>query len=200
MDPSSILALSSIAGTVGKSVSGIFSTWMYTKYKKWRLKKRLTGILLLKGVSTICQKLSNNEVLFFDIDVLYRELTSPKEAVEAHKDPTVVENFTAYPILRNHVFNLTNIYKGQIIIVSHNLELLRAVGIYEENIRFYAFSRDMEKNIGIIFPSEIDRAHAELTKFRTIREMNAEQIILVDSLLDLENKLKQQYHQNKINI
>ena len=200
MDPSSILALSSVAGTVGKSVSGIFSTWMYTKYKKWRLKKRLTGVLLLKGVSTICQKLSNNEVLFFDIDVLYRELTAPKEAVEDHKEPTVVENFTAYPILRNHVFNLTNIYKGQIIIVSHSLELLRAVGIYEENIKFYAFSKTMEQNIGVIFPSEVDRAYAELTKFRTIREMNAEQIVLVDSLLDLEKKLKEQYHQNKINI
>ena len=200
MDPSSILALSSVAGTVGKSVSGIFSTWIYTKYKKWRLKKRLTGVLLLKGVSTISQKLSNNEVLFFDIDVLYRELTAPKEAVEDHKEPTVVENFTAYPILRNHVFNLTNIYKGQIIIVSHSLELLRAVGIYEENIKFYAFSKTMEQNIGVIFPSEQERAYAELTKFRTIREMNAEQIVIVDSLLDLEKKLKEQYHQNKINI
>ena len=200
MDPSSILALSSVAGTVGKSVSGIFSTWIYTKYKKWRLKKRLTGVLLLKGVSTISQKLSNNEVLFFDIDVLYRELTAPKEAVEDHKEPTVVENFTAYPILRNHVFNLTNIYKGQIIIVSHSLELLRAVGIYEENIKFYAFSKTMEQNIGVIFPSEVDRAYAELTKFRTIREMNAEQIVLVDNLQDLEKKLKEQYHQNKINI
>jgi hypothetical protein len=200
MDPSSILALSSVAGTVGKSVSGIFSTWMYTKYKKWRLKKRLTGVLLLKGVSTISQKLSNNEVLFFDIDVLYRELTAPKEAVEEHKEPTVVENFTAYPILRNHVFNLTNIYKGQIIIVSHSLELLRAVGIYEENIKFYAFSKTMEQNIGVIFPSEVDRAYAELTKFRTIREINPDQLVLVDSLLDLEKKLKEQYSQNKINI
>jgi hypothetical protein len=200
MDPSSVLALSSVAGTVGKSVSGIFSTWIYHRYKKWRLKKRLTGVLLLKGVSTVCQKLSNNEVLFFDIDVLYRDLTSPKEAVEDHKEPTVVENFTAYPILRNHVFNLTNIYKGQIIIVSHSLELLRAVGIYEENIKFYAFSKAMEQNIGVIFPSEVDRAYAELTKFRTIREMNAEQIVLVDNLQDLEKKIKEQYHQNKINI
>ena len=88
MDPSSILALSSVAGTVGKSVSGMFSTWIYTKYKKWRLKKRLTGVLLLKGCTTVCQKLSNSEVLFFDIDVLYRELTAPKEASDAHKEPS----------------------------------------------------------------------------------------------------------------
>lgn len=199
MDPTSVLTLSSVAGTLGKSVGGIFSTWIYHKYKKWRLKKRLTGCLLLKGVSTLAQKLSNSQVLFFDIDVIYRELTAPKEATD-QKEPSVVENYTAYPILRNHVFNLTNIYKGQIIVLSHNLELLRAVGIYEENIKFYAFSKDMEKNIGVIFPSEIDRAHCELTKFRYIRELKEEQIVLVDNLHDLEKKIKDFYHQNNITV
>lgn len=199
MDPSSIYALSSVAGAVSKSMGGIVSNWIYHKYKKWRLKKRLTGVLMLKGVSTLCQKLSNSEVLLFDVDVIYRELTAPKEAAD-HKEPTVVENYTAYPILRNHVFNLTNIYKGQIIVVSHNLELLRAVGVYEENIKFYAFSKDMEKNIGVIFPSEIDRAHCELTKFRYIRELKSEQVVLVENLVDLEKKIKDAYHQNNISV
>lgn len=199
MEPSSVLALSSVASSVGKSMGGILSNWIYHKYKKWRLKKRLTGVLLLKGVSTLCQKLSNSQVLLFDIDTIYRELTAPKEASD-HKEPTVVENFTAYPILRNHVFNLTNIYKGQIIVVSHNLELLRAVGIYDENIKFYAFSKNMETNIGVIFSSEIDRAHAELTKFRYIRELKENQIVLVESLVDLEKKIKEHYHQNNITV
>ncbi len=199
MDPSSIYAISSVAGAVGKSMGGIFSNWIYHKYKKWRLKKRLTGALLLKGVSTLSHKLSNSEVLLFDIDVLYRELTSPRDATD-HKEPSVVENYTCYPILRQHVFNLTNIYKGQIIVVSHNLELLRAVGIYEENITFYAFSRTMETNIGVIFPSEVERAHCELTKFRYIRELKEEQIVLVDNLQDLEKKVKERYNQTKITV
>ena len=199
MDPSSVYALSSVAGAVGKSMGGIFSNWIYHKYKKWKLKKRLTGILLLKGVSTLSQKMSNSQVLLFDIDVIYRELTSPKEASD-NKEPSVVENFTAYPLLKNHVFNLTNIYKGQIIVVSHNLELLRAVGIYEENITFYAFSKNMEQNIGVIFPSEADRAHAELTKFRYIRELNESQIVLVDNLADLERKIKERYNQTSITV
>jgi hypothetical protein len=199
MEPSSVLALSSVAGSVGKSMGGILGGWLYNKFKKWRLKKRLTGVLLLKGVSTLCQKLSNSEILLFDIDVLYRELTAPKEASD-HKEPTVVENYTAYPILRNHVFNLTNIYKGQIVVVSHNLELLRAVGIYEENIKFYAFSKHMETNIGVIFSSEIERAHCELNKFRCIRNLNESQIVLVDNLQDLEKKIKEHYHQNNISV
>jgi hypothetical protein len=199
MDPASVLTLSSVAGTLGKSVGGIFSNWIYNKYKKWRLKKRLTGVLLLKGVSTLCQKLSNSQVLLFDIDVIYKELTAPKEASD-HKEPTVVENYTAYPILRNHVFNLTNIYKGQIIVVSHNLELLRAVGIYEENITFYAFSKNMETNIGVIFSSETDRAYTELNKFRYIRDLQAHQVVLLDNLQDLEKKIKEHYGQNNISV
>jgi hypothetical protein len=199
MDPSSIYAISSVAGAVSKSMGGIFSNWIYHKYKKWMLKKRLTGVLLLRGVSTLCQKLSNSQVLFFDIDVIYRELTAPKDASD-HKEPTVVENYTAYPILRNHVFNLTNIYKGQIIVVSHNLELLRAVGVYEENIKFYAFSKEMEKNIGVIFPTEQERAFAELTKFRYIRDLEDTQVVLVENLQDLEKKIKDAYHQNNITV
>jgi hypothetical protein len=198
-DPTSVLMVSSIATTVGKSIGGIFSNFIYHKYKKWRLRNRLSAILLLKGSTTICQKLTNANNLFFDIDVIYRQLTAPKEATD-NVEPSVVENFTAYPILRNHVFNLTNIFKGKIIIVSHSLELLRAVGVYENNIMFYAFSRSMEQNIGVIFPSPLDRANAELAKFRNIRELDENQIVLVDSLQDLEKKIKDQYNQNQISV
>lgn len=201
MDGASIYAISSVASAVASSpVGGLFGGWIYNKFKKWRLKKRLSGVLLLKGVSTLCQKLSNNDVLFFDIDTIYKELTAPKEASEAHKEPTVVENFTAYPILRNHVYNITNIYKGQVVIVSHSLELLRAVGVYNENITFFAFSKDMEKNIGVIFPSEGDRASAELTKFRTLRDLPETQVVIVNNLSDLEVKLKEKYNMNYISV
>jgi hypothetical protein len=58
----------------------------------------------------------------------------------------------------------------------------------------------MEQNIGVIFPSEVDRAHAELTKFRYIRELDAEQVVLVDNLQDLEKKIKDAYNQNNITV
>jgi hypothetical protein len=200
MEATSIYAISSVASAVASSpMGGLLGGWIYNKFKKWRLKKRLSGVLLLKGVSTLCQKLSNTEVLFFDIDTIYRELTAPKEASD-HKEPSVVENYTAYPILRTHVWNLTNIYKGQIVIVSHNLELLRAVGVYNENITFFAFSKEMEKNIGVIFPSEQERAFAELTKFRTLRELPETQVVIVNNLNDLETKLKEKYHMNNISV
>jgi hypothetical protein len=58
----------------------------------------------------------------------------------------------------------------------------------------------MESNIGVIFSSEQERAQAELTKFRTIRELHEWQIVLVENLKDVEDKLKLQYNQDKITL
>ena len=58
----------------------------------------------------------------------------------------------------------------------------------------------MEKNIGVIFPSEIDRAYAELSKFRIMREIDENQVVVVDNLGDLEKKVKEKYNLNKISI
>ena len=58
----------------------------------------------------------------------------------------------------------------------------------------------MEKNIGVIFPSEIERAHAELSKFRIMREIDENQVVVVDNLGDLEKKVKEKYNLNKISI
>jgi hypothetical protein len=58
----------------------------------------------------------------------------------------------------------------------------------------------MEQNIGVIFPSETERAHCELTKFRYIRELQEQQIVLVDNLVDLEKKIRDRYNQNNISV
>ena len=79
-------------------------------------------------------------------------------------------------------------------------KLLHCVKMDNENITFYAFSRDMEKNIGVIFPSEIERAHAELSKFRIMRQIDENQVVVVDNLGDLEKKVKEKYNLNKISI
>jgi hypothetical protein len=54
--------------------------------------------------------------------------------------------------------------------------------------------------LSVIFPSEIDRAHAELTKFRVLRELPESQVVIIDSLKDLEEKIKAQYEQNNISV
>ena len=83
MEISSVYAISSVASALASSpAGGAVGNWLYSKFKKWSLKKRLSGLLLLKGVSTLSQKLSNNEVVIQHVGE--RELL--KDCSEARKD------------------------------------------------------------------------------------------------------------------
>ena len=145
---------------------------------------------MLKGCTTLCEKLSSNEILFFDIDVLYHQLIAPGEASELNKKPSVVENYTAYPILRTHLFNLSKVYKNRIVIVSKSLELLKALGIYDDHIYFYAFSKEMEQKAGLIYSDEKVHMEAEVEKFRIKDQMKDSNVIIIESMNDLETLFK----------
>jgi len=195
-----VYAISSLATAISSSPGRAITSWLCHQFCKWRLKKKLFGVVLLKGCSTLCQKLSSNEILFFDVDVLYHQLTAPKEASEVDKKPSVVENYTAYPILRTHLFNLSKVYKNRIVIVSKSLELLKALGIYDDHLYFYAFSREMEEKVGLIYSDEAHHKEAEVEKFRIKDQMKASNVIIVETMADLETKLKTQFSINKLNL
>jgi hypothetical protein len=195
-----IYAISSLATAVSSTPGKALTGWLYSKFMKWRLKKKLYGIVVLKGCSTICQKLSSSNVLFFDIDVLWKELVAPKEAEEVHLEPTIIQNYTAFPILRTHLYNLSSVYKNKIVVVSKSLELLRAMGIYDNNVKFFCFSKSMEANIGVIFPNEKEHSEAVVTKFRTIQQLESNQVVIVENLADLETKVKHNFNITEISI
>lgn len=175
------------------SSSNIITGWFSHKFNKWRLKSRIYGCLLQKGNTTLCNKLSSHSHLFFDIDKLYDDLTAPKEASENVNPLTPVEKYMAHPILRNHLINISHIYKGKIIVVSKHLEILKSMPIYDSNIHFFSFSREMEANIGVIYPDEISHKNSEVDKFRNILELKSNQLSICDSLKDIETKIKNFY-------
>lgn len=189
-----IYAISSLATAISSSPGRALTSWLYHRFMKWRLKKKLFGVVLLKGCTTLCEKLSSSDILLFDVDVLYHQLTSPKEASELEKKPSVVENFTSYPILRTHLFNLSQVYKNRIVIVSKSLELLKALGIYEDNLFFYAFSKSMEENLNIIYTDEKMHHEAEVDKFRIKEKIKSTNVVVVETMNDLETKLKKQFN------
>jgi hypothetical protein len=159
----------------------------------WRLKRRLHGVVLLKGVSTLCQKLSSSQNLFLDIDVLYTSLTAPKEASEVGKPPTVLEAYMAYPILRNHLYNISRAFKRNIVCVSHSHELIRALAIPVENTHFFAFSKEMDDRTLPLFASEKEHAESIVHKLRTRDHFDERFIVVVESMADLEAKIKQKF-------
>jgi hypothetical protein len=195
-----VYAISSLATAISSSPGRALTSWLCHQFLKWRMKKKLFGVVLLKGCTTLCEKLSSNEILFFDVDVLYNQLTAPKSAEEVHKKPSVVENYTAYPILRTHLYNLSKVYKNRIVIVSKSLELLKALGIYDDHLYFYAFSKEMEEKVGLIYTDETLHKQAEVNKFRIKDQMNSSNVVIIESMADLEAKLKTQFGINVLNL
>lgn len=195
-----VYAISSLATAISSSPGRALTSWLCHQFLKWRMKKKLFGVVLLKGCTSLCEKLSSEDILFFDVDVLYHQLTAPKSAEEVNKKPSVVENYTAYPILRTHLFNLSKVYKNRIVIVSKSLELIKALGIYDDHVYFYAFSKEMEEKVGLIYTDEKDHREAEVNKFRIKDQMKPSNIIIIESMNDLETKLKTQFSINKLNL
>lgn len=188
-----LYAISSTALTLNNSLGRALTTYLYNKFMSWRLKRRLHGVVLLKGVSTICEKLSSSQNLFLDIDVLYASLTAPKEASEVGKTPTVLESYMAYPILRNHLYNISRAFKRNIVCVSHSHELIRALAIPAENTHFFAFSKEMDDRTLPLFQSEKEHAVSVVQKLRTRDHFDEKHIVVVDSMADLEAKIKSKF-------
>lgn len=190
-----LYAISSTALSLNSSLGRAFTNYLYNKFMSWRLKRRLHGVVLLKGVSTLCQKLSSSQNLFLDIDVLYASLTAPKEASEVGKPPTVLEAYMAYPILRNHLYNISRAFKRNIVCVSHSHELIRALAIPVENTHFFAFSKELDSRTLPLFDgNETHHAESVVNKLRTRDHFDERFIVVVESMADLEAKIKQKFN------
>lgn len=186
---------SAVMSTANSSLGKAFTNYCYSKFMSWRLKKRLHAVVLLKGVSTLCQRYSSPDNLFLDIDILFEQLTAPKEASDVGKKPTVLEKFTAYPVIRNHLYSISRVFKKNIICVSHSHELLQALSISADNTWFYAFSKEMDERTLPLFDGS-EKAHDEsiVNKLRTRDRFDENKIVVVESMADLETKLKQKFN------
>lgn len=181
---------SAVVGTANSSLGKAFTNYCYSKWMSWRLKKRIHGIVLIKGVSHLCQRLSSPDILFLDVDILYEQLTAPKDAESVEKKPTVLESFMAYPIIRNHLYTISRVFKKNIVCVSHSHELVQALSISSENIWFYAFSREMDGRTLPLFTDEKAHAESVVNKLRTRDRFEENKIVVCESMSDLETKIK----------
>jgi hypothetical protein len=197
-----IYAIGSACGAMaGSPVSTIFASWLGNKFAKYRLRKRLSALVMLRGVSTLCSKLTTPHVLFLDVDKLFQTLNVPESAAaDASGQRNPVDVLLSYPVIRAHIVNVASVYKGRIVLVSKSLELLHALPVKEEAITFAAFSRQCEENIKVIYPSEAEHHAGEIEKYRIIRELKEEQIFISDSLAELYKKVEERYGVKRVQL
>jgi hypothetical protein len=204
MEAGSIYAISSgVSAIAGSPASSILADMLFSWWHKRRLRQRVRGLILVKGVSTMCQKLSNSECVYIDCDTLWQTLNAPKDAETHAKNPdevNPVDAMISYSIIKNHVINICNVFKGKIVLVSKCYDLLRSLPVKNENIYFAAFSKEMETNIGIIFPNEKEHHEAQLQKFRILREIPEERTYVCESMKDLYEKTCEKFGSKKVSL
>lgn len=192
MDGASLYAIGSgVSALAGSPASSLLFDWVSNWFNKRRLRARVRGLVLLKGTTTMCSKLTTSDVVYIDCDSLLQVLQVPKDAEELARSPqgvNPVDAMLAYLLIKKKILNITNVFKGKIILISKSLDLLHALPVKHENIYFSAFSKDMEENIGLIYSSEKEHHDAQVNKFRMMREIDEEHTYIVDSLKDLYDK------------
>ena len=204
MDAGSIYAIGSgVSALAGSPASSMIADWFSSWWHKRRLRQRVRGLILMKGVSTMCQKLSNSDCVYIDCDTLWQTLNAPKDAESLAKKPdeiNPVDAMLAYAVIKNHIINICNVFKGKIVLVSKSLNLLTALPVKAEHCHFAAFSREMETNIGVIYANEAEHAAAQIQKFRVMREVPEERVYIVESLKDLYDKTAEKFCSKKVSL
>ena len=189
-----IYSISTAALSLNSSLGRAFTQYLYGKFMSWKLKRRLHAVILMKGCSTLCQKFSSSEVLFLDIDVLFEQLCAPKSSEEVNKPPTILEAYMAYPILRQHLYAISRAYKKNIVVVSKSHELVRALNIPPNNTHCFFFSKEMhERTLPLFNGNEKEHSESVVKQLRTREHFAESQIVVVDSMADLEAKLKAKF-------
>lgn len=199
MEAGSIYAISSgVSALAGAAPTSILADWIFSWFHKKRLAKRVRGLVLLKGVTTLCQKLTTSECVYIDCDSLYQTLNIPKSAEDVTLPSNPVDEIMAYSVIKKHIINITSVFKGKIVLVSKSLELLKTLPVKSENTFFAAFSRDMESNIGVIFPNDKEHHQAEVSKFRILQHFDAERIFLNDNMKELYDNVCKKFDSKRV--
>ena len=189
-----LYALGSAVGAMaGSPASSALIDAVTSWYNKRKLRNRVRGLVMLKGVSTLCEKLTTTDCVFIDCDKLLQNLTIPVDAEEAKKKPVEqnpVDKLLCYSIIKKHVLNIASVWKDRIVLVSRHLDLLDMLPVQRRHIHFVAFSKEAEKNLGVIYSNEVEHAEAQINKFRVIQELPESQVFIVDTLKDAYDAVK----------
>lgn len=206
MESAGLYAIGSgVSALAGSPASSILFEWLSSWYQKRRLAKRVRGLVLLKGTTTMCSKLTlpNADVVYIDCDSLLQTLQVPKDAEELAKAPAGVnpiDAMLAYSVIKRHIVNVCSVFKGKIVLISKSLDLLHSLPLKHENIYFGAFSKDMEENIGVIYANEKEHHEAQVNKFRIMREIDEEHTYVVESLKDLYDKTAEKFGSKRVQL
>lgn len=185
-----------VSAMAGSPASSILFDAIVNYWQKRKLRHRLRGLCITKGITTLTQKLSGPTCVYIDCDKLYDNLVAPTDAetmAKATAEKSALDDLLAFSIIKKHILNICAVWKHKVVLVSRRLALLKAMPVKHENIYFCAFSKEAEKSLGVIYSSTEEHNEAQLNKFRNIQELPEEQVFIVDSLKEAYEQVAKKF-------
>lgn len=191
MDLGATVAVSSVSTS-----ASLLTLWAINKWLKYKMRNRVRGILLLKGVSQLCKKHTISNRLFVDLDSMLQQ--HPK--YEEWKD-SPAHIVLLYPIIKEQVKHILQNYPHKVILVSRNNEMLKLMPLQKKNTYFFAPSKEMSSNTSLLYEGdEEQRKDDELLKLRLANEFPEDRIVICQSLTDLDNKIREKFGIQQLNL
>ena len=195
MDLASAITISSVTTS-----TSMLTLWAINKWLKFRMRNRVRAILLLKGCSSVAKKhtSSNPNRLFVDLDSM---LQQHAKYIEWKDSPAHI--CLLYPFVKENVKQILQNYPhGKVILVSRNYEMLKLMPVLKKNLYFFAYSKEMSANTSLLYEGdESERTKDELLKLRLAAEFPVqENIVICQSLADLDQKIREKFGIQQLNL
>lgn len=178
--------MEAFAAQAAGSATGVASLFLLSKMMLWFYRRRISGLVLLKGKSTICKNISSEKLLFIDID----EYLEKKDGFAEAKD-NKSKMMLLYTQLRSDVDKMIRAYGKPVVFVSRHRELLKVLGIKKEKMYFVCASRDAHKKSELLYDNAEEFAQDEAERLRLLREFKDKQVKVFNELADIPKVVKE---------
>lgn len=167
------------------SATGVASLFIISKLMLWWYRRRVSGLVLLKGKSTICKSLSNERLLFVDIDDYLEKKEGYKEALEDKAKMMLL-----YTALRSDVDKMIRSYQKPVVFVSRHKQLLKILGIKKDRLWFICASREAHKKSELLYTKPEEYAADEAERLRLLRDFKDDKVKVFEALADIGDIVK----------
>lgn len=189
--------MSGVADTI--AINGFISLSAFTLtllLTKLRFKRKVYGLCIPFGKTMVCDTLSNDNIYFVDCDDWCKK--NFKDYDELIKNPNDYIVNVLKPLSEHVLFVVNNISKmknKKIVLVSHSLELLKALRCNDKNIKVYLPSSELlnklSSNGGVVISKEVADRITQLKFNILLKKVDAKVYNTMDDLQSMiKNKFK----------
>lgn len=177
--------MEAFASQVGGSATGVASLFLLSKFMLWWYRRRVSGLLLLKGKTSICKELSNEKLLFIDLDEYLEKHDGYADAKENKSKMMLL-----YTKIRGETDKMIRSYQKPVVFVSRHRDLLKVLGINKHKLWFVCASKDAHAKSQLLYDDPEEFARDEAERLRLLREFDDKHVRVFDMVADITRIVK----------